>query len=148
MASPRLEQSGPSADEVIEAIFRQARADTRLLVASHITSPTAIILPMQQICTDAKRPGISICVDGRHATTQVPLALDKFPCDFYTASLRKWASAPFGSGFLYVSPKRQHLIKSPLLKRRKQFHIFGKKETACPRLLGRRHSRRHRRDIL
>jgi isopenicillin-N epimerase len=41
--------------------------------------------------------------------------LDELPCDFYTASLHKWVSAPFGSGFVYVAPHRQDSIRTPLL---------------------------------
>ena len=81
-----------SADQVVEAIFRQATERTRLLVVSHITSPTAIILPIQQICTEARRRDICVCVDGPHAPAQIPLALGELPCDFYTASLHKWVS--------------------------------------------------------
>jgi isopenicillin-N epimerase len=104
-----------STDQVVEAIFRQATERTRLLVVSHITSPTAIILPIQQICAEARRRDICVCVDGPHAPAQIPLALGELTCDFYTASLHKWVSAPFGSGFLFVAPRRQHLVRTPLL---------------------------------
>ena len=104
-----------SADQVVEAIFREATERTRLLVVSHITSPTAIILPITQICAEARRRDISVCIDGPHAPAQVPLSLDELPCDFYTASLHKWVSAPFGSGFLFVAPGWQPLVRTPLL---------------------------------
>ncbi|HEY3395104.1 MAG TPA: aminotransferase class V-fold PLP-dependent enzyme, partial [Lacipirellulaceae bacterium] len=61
-----------SADQVVDAIFRSATERTRLLVVSHITSPTAIILPVQKICDEARRRGIAVCVDGPHAPAQVP----------------------------------------------------------------------------
>lgn len=104
-----------SADQVVDAIFRNVTDRTRLLVVSHITSPTAVILPVQQLCDEAKRHGISICIDGPHAPAQAPLAIDELGCDFYTASLHKWVSAPIGSGFLYVAPRRQPLIRTPQL---------------------------------
>ena len=47
-----------AADQVVEAIFKAATERTRLLVVSHITSPTAIILPIQQIAAEARRRGI------------------------------------------------------------------------------------------
>ena len=104
-----------SAEQVVDAIFQGATERTRLLVVSHITSPTAVILPVQQICDEAKRRGIAVCIDGPHAPAQVPLSIDELNCDFYAASLHKWLSAPIGSGFLYVASHRQHQIKTPQL---------------------------------
>jgi isopenicillin-N epimerase len=111
----RLPTNFESADQVVDAIFSAATQRTRLLVVSHITSPTAVILPVQQICAEAKRRGISVCIDGPHAPAQVSLALDALGCDFYTASLHKWVSAPMGSGFLFVAPNWQHVVRTPLL---------------------------------
>ena len=91
-----------SADQVVDAVFSAATDRTRLLVVSHITSPTAVILPVHEICREAKRRGIAVCIDGPHAPAQIPLSLDELDCDFYTASLHKWVSAPIGSGFLFA----------------------------------------------
>ncbi len=104
-----------SAQQVVDAIFSAVTPKTRLLVVSHITSPTAIVLPVPQICKEAKRRGLAVCVDGPHAPVQVPLALDELSPDFYTASLHKWLAAPIGSGFLFVDPKWQPKIQTPLL---------------------------------
>jgi isopenicillin-N epimerase len=104
-----------SADQVIDAIFSAATDRTRLLVVSHITSPTAIILPAQRISAEAKRRGIAVCIDGAHAPAQVALSLDELACDFYTASLHKWVSAPIGSGFIYVAPAQQPSVTPPIL---------------------------------
>jgi isopenicillin-N epimerase len=68
-----------------------------------------------EICQEARRRGVAICVDGPHAPAQIPLSLDGLACDFYTASLHKWVSAPFGSGFLFVSPQRAPQVNTPLL---------------------------------
>ena len=98
----KLPRNFEVAQQVVDAIFSAATDRTRLVVVSHITSPTAIILPVQKICAEARRRGIAVCIDGPHAPAQVPISLDELSCDFYTASLHKWASAPLGSGFLYV----------------------------------------------
>ncbi|HEX2475373.1 MAG TPA: aminotransferase class V-fold PLP-dependent enzyme, partial [Lacipirellulaceae bacterium] len=111
----QLPRQFESADQVVDAIFRAATERTRLLVVSHITSPTAIILPVRKICDEARRRGIAACVDGPHAPAQVPVALDELACDFYTASLHKWISAPLGSGFLYVAPRWQERVRTPIL---------------------------------
>jgi len=104
-----------SAEQVVDAVFQAATDRTRLLVVSHVTSPTAIILPVQRICAEAARRGIAVCVDGPHAPAQVPLLLDELPCEFYTASLHKWVSAPMGAGFLFVAPHWQAHVRTPLL---------------------------------
>jgi isopenicillin-N epimerase len=103
-----------TAEQVVDAIFAAATPRTRLLVVSHITSPTAITLPVAAIAARARQRGIAICIDGPHALAQVPVELDALGCDYYVASLHKWVSAPFGSGFLYVAPKHQERIEPPV----------------------------------
>jgi isopenicillin-N epimerase len=104
-----------SAEQVVEAIFRAATDRTRLLIVSHITSPTAVILPVREICAEAHRRGIAVCIDGPHAPAQASLVIDELDCDFYTASLHKWVSAPLGTGFLYAAPRWQERIRTPQL---------------------------------
>jgi isopenicillin-N epimerase len=111
----RLPAKIEAAEQIVQAIFGAATERTRLLVVSHITSPTAIILPIQKICEQARQRGIAVCVDGPHAPAQVPLMLDELDCDFYTASLHKWVSAPFGSGFLFVAPRWHERVRTPIL---------------------------------
>lgn len=104
-----------STDEIVDAILARATPNTRLIVVSHITSPTAITLPIAEICHAAHERDIAVCVDGPHAVAQLPLDLDLLNCDYYTASCHKWLCAPFGSGFLYVLPKHQANIEPPML---------------------------------
>ncbi|MBW3597819.1 MAG: aminotransferase class V-fold PLP-dependent enzyme [Planctomycetes bacterium] len=104
-----------SVEQVIDALFSAATPRTRLLVVSHITSPTAVILPIEDIRREAERREIAVCVDGPHAVAQIELRLDALDCDYYTASCHKWLSAPFGSGFLYVHPRRQTHVEPPIL---------------------------------
>jgi isopenicillin-N epimerase len=104
-----------SVDEAVTALLAQATEKTRLLVVSHITSPTAITLPVAEVCRAAQARGIAVCIDGPHAVAQVPLAIEDLGCDFYTASCHKWLSAPFGSGFLSVAPRWQARIRPPVL---------------------------------
>ncbi len=104
-----------SAAELIDAIFAKVNARTRLLVVSHVTSPTAVTLPILEIVRRAKSVGVAVCVDGPHAPAYTDLRLDDLACDFYVASCHKWLSAPLGSGFLYVAPQHQSLIRTPIL---------------------------------
>lgn len=104
-----------SADEVVDALWQGVTPRTRVLVVSHITSPTAVTLPVEAICRRAQRAGIATAIDGPHAVATLPLALAGMDCDFYTASCHKWLAAPFGSGFLYVHPRWQPRVVSPVL---------------------------------
>lgn len=104
-----------SKQQIIDCLLAEVTPKTRLLVISHITSATALILPIEQICTAFKERGIAVCIDGPHAPAQIDLQLDKLGCDFYTASLHKWMCASLGTGFLYV-PEKWHSTIEPQLQ--------------------------------
>jgi len=103
----KLPQPIESAEQIVAAIESSITPRTRLIVVSHVTSPTAVILPVRVLCARAKELGIPVCIDGPHAPAAVLIDLNGLGCDFYTASCHKWLSAPFGSGFLYVDPRWQ-----------------------------------------
>jgi isopenicillin-N epimerase len=109
------ENVNASTSDYVEAIFSRVTPRTRLIVVSQVTSPTALILPVAEICQRARQLGIPVCVDGPHAVAMLPLELDKLGCEFYCASLHKWLSAPFGSGFLYVTPRRKSGLRSSVV---------------------------------
>lgn len=95
----------------VDSIFAAANERTRILVVSHVSSPTALILPVERICRRARSLGLPVCVDGPHALVSVPFELDSLDCDYYTASCHKWLLAPVGAGFLYVHPRAQGSIQ-------------------------------------
>ncbi len=99
-----------SDEQLVDELFGEVREQTKLLVVSHITSATAAVLPVEQICRRAQQQGLAVCVDGPHGVAQFDLNLDRLGCDYYTASCHKWLSAPFGSGFLYARPNRQSQV--------------------------------------
>lgn len=107
----KLPRRFESSDQVVDCLASQWNKATKLLVVSHITSPTAITLPVESICRRASARGVTVCIDGPHAVAQLPLELDQLGCGYYTASCHKWLSAPFGSGFLYVSPQFQQAVR-------------------------------------
>ena len=91
--------------QITDAILAGCTERTRLVILSHITSPTAIILPVEVICPLLRERGIASCIDGPHAVLQETFKLYNLQCDFYTASCHKWLCAPIGSGFVYVDPR-------------------------------------------
>ncbi|MBI2826753.1 MAG: aminotransferase class V-fold PLP-dependent enzyme [Planctomycetia bacterium] len=104
-----------NAAEWVDALFAEASPRTRLVVVSHVTSPTAVVLPVAAICAQARARGIPVCIDGPHALVTVPLDLAALDCDYYTASCHKWLLAPVGAGFLYVHRRAQATIEPPIV---------------------------------
>jgi isopenicillin-N epimerase len=102
-----------SRSQIVEAILSACTERTKLVVLSHITSPTAIRLPVEVIASELKKRRIACCIDGPHALLQERVKLPEIDCDFYTASCHKWLCAPLGSGFVYVAP-RWHSQVRPL----------------------------------
>lgn len=94
-----------SAEQIIQIYEREIQPNTRLLILSQITSPTAIILPVAELTDLAHRRSAAVCIDGPHTLLQYPLNLTELRCDFYTASCHKWLSAPLGCGFTFISPE-------------------------------------------
>ena len=104
---------------VSEAAFTDALVSafterTRVLYLSHITSPTAIVFPIEPAIKEAKRRGIWTVIDAAHAPGHIPLDLTAMDVDFYSGNLHKWLMSPKGSAFLYVRPELQGMI-NPLV---------------------------------
>jgi len=97
-------------DELVDAIGPRTRA----VSVSHITSPTALVLPVEQICAAARVAGALAIVDGAHAPGQLPLDLEALGADVYAGNCHKWLSAPKGAGFLWARPEHQRWI-APLV---------------------------------
>ncbi len=95
----------------ITALWTGVTPHTRVIFLSHLTSPTALHFPVEQVIKRARAEGIITIVDGAHAPGQIPLDLDAMGADFYGGNLHKWLCAPKGAGFLYARPAMQRLLK-------------------------------------
>jgi selenocysteine lyase/cysteine desulfurase len=98
----KLPQPPASADEIVKLFEKALTPKTRVILFSHITAPTGLILPAKAICKLARSRDVLTHIDGAHAIGQIPLDLHDLGCDFYATSPHKWLMAPKGTGLLYV----------------------------------------------
>jgi isopenicillin-N epimerase len=104
-----------SPDEVVERIMERVTPRTRLALLDHITSPTAIVVPIEELVARLDARGVDTLVDGAHAPGMLPLELEKMGVAYYTGNCHKWLCAPKGAGVLYVRRDRQEAIHPPVI---------------------------------
>lgn len=110
-----IQQSMPlpmtTKDAFVERFWSGVTERTRVIFLDHLTSPTALILPIGEICRRARQAGIVSIIDGAHAPGQIALDLPGLGADIYVGACHKWLCAPKGAAFLYACQHVQALLE-------------------------------------
>ncbi|HJR80512.1 MAG TPA: aminotransferase class V-fold PLP-dependent enzyme [Anaerolineales bacterium] len=97
--------------EIVEQFWQGVTPRTKVIYLSHITSSTALRLPVEEICRRARKRGILTIIDAAHAPGHIPVDLQSVDADIVFGNCHKWMLAPKGSAFLYARREVQDLIK-------------------------------------
>ncbi len=93
--------------DVVERVAAALTSRTRLAVLDHITSASAMVLPVAEIAAVCRAACVPVLVDGAHGPGQIGLDVSTLGVDWYTGNCHKWLCAPKGSAFLWTAPARQ-----------------------------------------
>ena len=111
-----------STDRIADALLARVTPSTKAALISVITSPTAMIFPIDRVVAELRERGIVTIIDGAHAAGQIPVNIESIGCDFYAGVFHKWACAPKGTGYLWVHPDRQDGFEPLALSSRAHIH--------------------------
>lgn len=97
--------------QVIDTVLEKVSEKTKLLLIDHVTSQSALVLPIKPIIDALNERGIDTLVDGSHAPGMIPVDIEFLGAAYYTANCHKWLCAPKTAGFLHVRKDRQKAIR-------------------------------------
>jgi len=91
----------------VESVVQAVGPRTRLAIVDHVTSESALVLPIAEIIARCHDQGVAVLIDGAHAPGALPLDVPALGADWYVGNLHKWAYAPRSCAFLWAAAGRQ-----------------------------------------
>jgi isopenicillin-N epimerase len=98
-------------ETVVERILDAVTPRTRIALLSHVTSPTGIVFPIEELVHELEGRGIATIVDAAHAPGMVPIDLDGLGASYWAGNAHKWICAPKGSAVLHVREDKRTEIR-------------------------------------
>lgn len=111
LALRQISISSSSEESLAAIITKQLRPETRMLLLSHVTTYTGLVLPIEEIARETCKRGIVLIVDGAHAAGALKLDFKRLEdVDYYAANLHKWVMGPKGTAFGWVARRHQNTL--------------------------------------
>jgi len=94
-------------DAVVAAVAACLTHRTKLAVLDHVTSASALVLPLRRLADACHAAGVQVLADGAHGPGNLDLDVPATGADWYVGNCHKWLCAPKGCGFLWAAPTQQ-----------------------------------------
>ena len=94
-----------------ERQIRDAPANLKLLLVTHLSNRTGIVMPVKEIVAMARARGVDTIVDAAQTIGHLDFTLADLDADFVGFSLHKWLCAPIGTGALWIRASRLNDIE-------------------------------------
>ncbi len=101
-------------DEVVNAFLNAFTSRTRILAVPHMVSSIGTVLPVKELCAQARERGIFTIIDGAQALGHVHVDVKEIGSDAYYSSMHKWLGSPAGTGVLYIRKEQARSIWTTL----------------------------------
>ncbi len=104
-----------SAEQVVASVLARVTERTRIAMLDHISSPSAVIFPIEELVRRLEERGVETLIDGAHAPGMIAIDLRRIGATYYTGNCHKWLCAPRPAGFLHVRRDQQERIVPPVI---------------------------------